>query len=229
MKLLKRILFFLVIPLLYLFYTLKTLFKSKKYRGEMQPGVWYELRPEELRNAYGKPSPFYARKGTNNKLLVWFCGGGVSWSEQSAARPMTILQMMLGTTTYYTPKVYAFMRVFLTGILSQKPENPFRDWNVVYIPYVTGDFHLGDNEFTYGKNKTLHHRGEPNTRIIMEECKKLFPLNETEALFVAGDSAGAFGAAGSAPLVAGYYPDVSVTVYSDASQLLLPLWKQVAE
>jgi len=228
MKILKRILFFFVIPVLYVVLSLKTLFKSKKYRGgELQPGIWYELCPKALRNAKGAPSPFYARKGTENKLLVWFCGGGVSWSEKSAAKPMTIPQMMLGTVTYYTPKVYGFMRVFFTGILSRKAENPFRDWNVVFIPYVTGDFHLGNNAFPYGPKKTLYHVGEPNTRCIMEECKKLFP--ETEALFVAGDSAGAFGAAGNAPLVAGYYPNAPVTVYSDASQLLLPLWKRVAE
>jgi len=225
----KKIILILLIPWLYVYYTIKMLGKSKQYEGEMLPNIWYELRPDGLCNAMGKGSPFYARKGSENKLLIYFCGGGVSWSEESAALPMTLPKMMFSINSFYTPKVYSFMRAFFTGILAQKPENPFKDWNVIYIPYVTGDFHCGNNAFPYQKNgreKILYHKGEPNTRIIMEECKKLFP--EIEALFIGGDSAGAFGAAGSAPLVAGYYPETPVTVYSDAAQLFLPGWKQVA-
>jgi len=113
-------------------------------------------------------------------------------------------------------------------MLSKKPCNPFSDWNTVFIPYVTGDFHLGNNEFKYqGGQKTLYHVGEPNTKLIMDEVRKLFP--DVEALLICGESAGAFGAAGNAPLIAGYYPDVPVTVYSDASQLVVPLWRAAAE
>jgi len=98
---------------------------------------------------------------------------------------------------------------------------------MVFIPYVTGDFHLGNNEFKYGGGrKTLFHVGEMNTRIIMDECKKLFP--ETDILLICGESAGAFAAAGNAPLVAGYYPGAPSVVYSDASQLVVPLWRETA-
>ena len=230
MKILKKVALFLSIPVLYVFLTLSTLFRSRRYRGELKSKVWYEFYPEGLIDSRGRPSPFYFRKGIGNKLLVFLCGGGVSWSEESAARPMSIPSMMLGTTTYYTPKVYRFMRVFFTGILADKPENPFRDWNVIYIPYVTGDFHLGDNEFPYtdrkGRHRLIHHKGEGNTRIIMDMCRELFP--EQETVLVCGDSAGAFGAVGNAPIVAEYYPDVPVTVYSDASQIIVPLWRRTA-
>jgi len=227
MTIIKKIIMFLLIPALYAWLTLKSLGKSRKYRGDMLPGTWYEFTPEGLLNAKGKTSPFYARKGSENKLMVFFSGGGGSWSETSAAKPMSIPMMMLGITTYYTPKVYRFMRMLMTGILAYKPENPFRDWNVVYIPYVTGDFHLGNNEFKYSSGeKPLYHIGARNTKLIMDRCKELFP--ETDALLVCGDSAGAFGAAGNAPLVAGYYKDAPVTVYSDASQLVAPVWRRTA-
>ncbi|MDR1703845.1 MAG: pectinacetylesterase family protein [Clostridiales bacterium] len=230
MKILKSALLLVFVPLLLGYLTLKTLFKSKRYRGDMREGQWYELRPKGLRNSMVRGSPFYARKGSNKKLIVYFCGGGMSWSEESAARPMSILRTALGSAAYYTGKVYGFMRVFFTGILARKPQNPFKDWNVVYIPYVTGDFYLGNNAFPYkslaGRRKTLYHIGESNTRVIMDGCKKLFP--EAEALFVCGDSAGAFGAAGNAPLVAEYYPNLPVTVYSDASQITVPIWRGIA-
>ena len=227
MKVIRVIAMLLLIPVLYVLFTIKSLGKSKRYRGEMLEGVLYELYTEGVRNATGKASPYYARKGATNKLMVYFSGGGASWSEESAGKPMSILKMMFSITSYYTPRTYKWMRTLLTGILAKKPENPFSDWNMVYIPYVTGDFHLGNNEFRYhaGK-KTLYHVGESNTRLIMDKCKELFP--ETEMLLVCGDSAGAFGAAGNAALVAGYYPDVPVVVYSDASQLITPVWRKTA-
>ena len=236
MVIIRAIIMFLFVPLLYVFFTLKSFGKTKKYGGRLSPGEWYELYPEGLVNAKGKPSPFFARKsgdgggsgdGSGDKLMVYFCGGGVSWSEKSAARPMSVLRMMLSITSYYTPVAFRFVRTLFNGILSGKPENPLHNWNMIFIPYVTGDFHLGNNEFKYRNGrKTLYHAGEKNTRIIMEACKKLFP--EADELFICGESAGAFGAAGNAPLVAGYYPDAKVTVYSDASQLVASLWQDAA-
>ena len=227
MKVVRTIVMFLLVPVIYVFFTLKSLGRTKKYRGRPEPGLWYELRPEGLVNSRGKPSPFFFRKGGGDNLMIYFCGGGVSWSEESAGRPMSILRMMLSITSYYAPVAYRFVRTLFNGILSQKPENPFADWNMVFIPYVTGDFHLGNNDFKYrGGRRTLHHVGENNTRIIMEECKKLFP--GAAKLLICGESAGAFGAAGNAPLVARYYPDAKVTVYSDASQLVSPVWQKAA-
>jgi hypothetical protein len=236
MKIVRIIFMFIFIPLIYVFLTLKSLTKTKKYRGILEPGEWYEINTKGLKNSKGKATPFFVRKGgdigagngASSKLMIYFCGGGVSWSEVSAAKPMNILKMMLGSVTYYSPVAYRFVRTLFNGILSKKQNNPFSDWNTVFIPYVTGDFHLGNNEFKYqGGRKTLYHAGEPNTKLIMDEVKKLFP--DIEMLFICGESAGAFGAAGNAPLVAGYYPDVPVIVYSDASQLVVPLWREAAE
>ena len=224
---LKKILMVFVIPVFYVIVTLQSIGKSKKYRGELQTGVWHEFNLKGVRNSYGKPSPVFMRRGTENKLMVFFSGGGASWSEETAAKPMGIIKMALSINSYYSPKVWRWMRILFTGLLSGKPENPFANWNVLYIPYVTGDFHCGNNEFKYNNGKkTLYHVGEINTRLIMDECKKQFP--GADALLICGDRAGAFGCAANAPLVAGYYPDAPVTVYSDASQLVSHLWKETA-
>ncbi|MCL1801051.1 MAG: hypothetical protein FWG25_06795, partial [Promicromonosporaceae bacterium] len=41
--------------------------------------------------------------------------------------------------------------------------NPFRDWHMVNIPYVTADFHIGNHDFPYqsanNEPKVLHHHG----------------------------------------------------------------------
>ena len=227
MKIVRKILMFVFVPLLFVAATLKALGKTKKYAGELLPGVWHRVYPPGLVDSRGKATHFFACKGSVDKLVVYFCGGGVSWSEESAAKPMSVGLMMLSITSYYSPKVYKFVATLFKGVLSQLPENPFGGWNKVFIPYVTGDFHLGNNEYKYKNGrKTLYHVGERNARLIMEECKKLFP--GAEALLVCGESAGAFGAAGSAPLVAGHYPDIPVHIYSDGSQLVAPLWRRTA-
>ena len=228
MKAVRAIIMFFLIPVIFVVFTLKSLGRTKKYRGTLEPDEWYEIFPDGLVDSRGRKSQFFTRKGSANKLMVYFCGGGVSWSEKSAARPMSIPRMMFSITSYYFPCVFNFMKTLFHGILSRKPENPFADWNMIFIPYVSGDFHLGNNEFKYKNGKkTLYHTGEKNTRIIMDECKKLFP--DADTLLICGESAGAFGAAGNASLVAGYYPDAKVTVYSDASQLVVPLWRETAE
>ncbi|MBL1135963.1 MAG: hypothetical protein HND46_11645 [Chloroflexi bacterium] len=31
----------------------------------------------------------------------------------------------------------------------ENPENPFADYNMVFVPYCTGDVHIGNREATY--------------------------------------------------------------------------------
>lgn len=75
---------------------------------------------------------------------------------------------------------------------------PTSDWNLVYVPYCTGDVHTGNNVITYkdpqGKDPDLefHHAGHTNVLAISEYLAKQFP--ELDRLFVTGCSAGGAGA-----------------------------------
>jgi len=75
--------------------------------------------------------------------------------------------------------------------------NPFKDWNVVYIPYCTGDCHMGSNPGgnvpDVGSQKFV---GGDNYRYFLGKIRATFP--DTEQVFLIGYSGGAIGAGGNA-------------------------------
>ncbi len=74
---------------------------------------------------------------------------------------------------------------------------PTADWNLVYVPYCTGDVHTGNNVITYedpegiGAPITFQHAGHANVLAISEYLAKQFPM--IDRLFVTGCSAGGAG------------------------------------
>lgn len=74
---------------------------------------------------------------------------------------------------------------------------PTADWNLVYMPYCTGDVHTGNNVIKYkdpnGKEPDLefHHAGHTNSVAVADYLAKQFPA--TDRLFVTGCSAGGAG------------------------------------
>jgi hypothetical protein len=52
-----------------------------------------------------------------------------------------------------------------------QPENPFLDYNIVFVPYCTGDFHLGDRVVTWnvdgGGRATMRFKGAANARAAL--------------------------------------------------------------
>ncbi len=71
------------------------------------------------------------------------------------------------------------------------------DFNLVYVPYCTGDVHTGNNVITYtdpkgvGPDLEFHHAGHTNVLAIAEYLDKQFPA--LDRLFVTGCSAGGAG------------------------------------
>jgi len=225
----RMLLVLFLIPVLYVAGICK---RVRRFRGALEKDhAWYRLKIPGMVDSRGKPVPLLAKRGTQDKLLVFLSGGGACWNEETAARPMRFRGYMTGENMYYFPSYHVYLDAFLSGIAAaDDSRNPFNDWNAVYLPYATGDLHLGDSVFDYrdrkGRARRLHFAGTPNIRAAMERAAELFP--GTKELLIAGDSAGAFGVAGQAPLIASCFPDASrVHVYSDAAMIRGKRWEQV--
>ncbi|MBM4363909.1 MAG: hypothetical protein FJ104_14615, partial [Deltaproteobacteria bacterium] len=71
-------------------------------------------------------------------------------------------------------------------------DNPLRDWNIIYVPYCTGDLHTGNRDAEYtgpnGEKLTYRHRGHDNVMKIIEYVKQNF--QDIPQLLVDGCSAG---------------------------------------
>src|SRR5688572_13740504 len=92
----------------------------------------------------GSPFRFFVHPGSSERLLVEFEGGGGCWSAETCA-------MEIFTRRITTDPELARRLGLLVGIYDRaNPDNPFRDWTHVYVPYCTGDLHWGNAERAYG-------------------------------------------------------------------------------
>ena len=85
----------------------------------------------------------------------------------------------------------------ISPLIRRNVEGPTQDFNMVYVPYCTGDVHTGNNVITYkdpmgvGADLEFHHAGHTNVLAIADYLRKQFPA--TDRLFLTGCSAGGAG------------------------------------
>ena len=195
-----------------------------------EAGQWYILHPEGTKTADGEAMPTRVRVGSENKLIVYFLGGGMSTDANMAAHPYQ--GIWLGEGFYSNDLSGQLPMVCQLGLADSQADNPFRDWSVIVVPYTTADFHVGDGEFVYtdenGEKKTLYHHGYQNYRAVMDMATQYVGA-APEELLIAGYSAGGFAATMLAEeLMTDYFPQAAhVTVCVDSSVLVLDNWQEI--
>ncbi len=190
-----------------------TFFKTfPKLEGEPEIGKWYDIPVEIAKSSDGSEWHGIFRKGSENKVVVYFFGGGVSITPETSE----------GGTKFYATNMMAQDFVALGGIGSTAEDNPFKDWSFIVIPYATGDFHAGTG--TYEGKKTVYHTGYTNYSAYVEQVKQY--LGEPDTLLVTGFSAGGFATSLLADDVIDRFPSAeNVTVSVDSSLLLYDGWR----
>lgn len=198
-----------------------------KLKDDPKVGKWYRVTTSEMKTSEGDKYRALFKKGSENKVLIYFAGGGVSVNKDMARED-----------TYNTKEVAIDMLANLTmnmgGIASDVEGSPFEDWSIILFPYATGDFHAGTGEFHYtdtdGKEKILYHNGYVNYIETMKKVMEQAGINDADTVLVTGYSAGGFGAALLADDVfTNYFPDAkSKNVLVDASILLNNDWHSIA-
>ena len=143
-----------------------------RYLGDSTPvetvpnGAWDSLRFDAadakaicLR---GDPYRVEIHHGTNNKVLLYLEGGGACWNNQSCWEAPTA-------------KLTADP-LFGAGIFElDNPDNPFKDWNIVYVPYCDGSVFGGDNVADYDGKPHLPPRPAEPLGSGQLPCARSFP------------------------------------------------------
>lgn len=203
-----------------------TVLRYPNLKNDPKVGKWYRVETQEMKSSEGGKYHAFFKKGSENKVMVYFAGGGVSVNEQTARND-----------TYNTKLVWPDMLANLTmnmgGLAVPANENPFGNWTVIMFPYATGDFHCGAGEFKYtdkdGKEKILYHNGYINFTSAMELIMERAGIDNPEAVVVTGYSAGGWGASLLADDVFSYFPNAqSKTVLVDSSMALNDEWPSIA-
>lgn len=164
--------------------------------------TWTFIPVPGMKCANGTPTGFAINPHQGStRLLVSFRGGGkcADYTECIATQGSSFV------VTGYGPQQFAVEKsVLLTRGTYQRnnAQNPFRDFNMVYVPLCTGDMHTG-NRVTYyaadgGPSSDaggfVHHKGAANVQLMLDRVAPTFASSTTQ-LVVAGGSAGGFGAA----------------------------------
>ncbi|MBQ6420919.1 MAG: pectin acetylesterase [Clostridia bacterium] len=186
-----------------------------KLKGEPETGKWYKVEVDGTQSSDGSEWHGIFKKGTENKVVVYFFGGGVSITPETSE----------GGKQFYATSMLAQDFVAEGGIGSDTEINPFKNWSFLVIPYATGDFHAGTG--VYEGNKTVYHTGYSNYAAYVEQIKSYVGAPDT--LLVTGFSAGGFAASLLADDVIDRFPSAkNITVCVDSSLLLYDGWHETA-
>lgn len=172
--------------------------RPKDLPSEPNRNTWYVYRPKNCVCSDGTPYYSTLRIGTQNKLMIMFCGGGVAMDAYSAARPNKLIPEA-GKQTFYIPNTTLLGYFYGQGGIAsnQRSDNPFYDWSVLIVQYATGDFHCGMNDFSYNDAELgagiCHHHGYKNYSAMLDKMRQLVP--DPDQILVTGFSAGGFGTA----------------------------------
>ena len=196
------------------------LVKHPELKGEPEIGKWYRITPAGTKSSDGSAWHGLIRLGTENKVVVYFFGGGASINGYTSERGKEFFAT--------TASVQDF--VASGGIGSCAEENPFRDWTFLVLPYASGDFHSGTGEYHYtdgGKEKIVYHNGYNNYSAFIDTAKPY--VGEPDTLLVTGFSAGGFATSLLADDVIDRFPSAqNITVCVDSSLLLYDGWHETA-
>ena len=154
----------------------------------------------------GTPYRFFVnRTPFSSKTVVIYEGGGACWDQKaclggdllSASNPNGVGADYMSSTrnqfvTPFNARLHPFQHVQTQG------------WNIVFMPYCTGDVHTGNKTAVYNDsepNKPLayHHRGAVNSEAAAAWLKANLP--RPDQLLVTGFSAGGAGATSNYAIV----------------------------
>jgi hypothetical protein len=127
----------------------------------------------------------------SNNLVLMFEGGGACWDFASCSGGARGAANRNGIPDTHME------RAQYINVLRRDDQNPLKDWNMVFVPYCTGDVHTGSKVASYdnpdgGAPLSYRHVGHDNTTAIIAWLKTQF--SNVPKLLVTGYSAGGIGA-----------------------------------
>jgi hypothetical protein len=157
------------------------------------PGLWQKIELPDTFCGNGSPYKFFVNySDASNNLIISFEPGGACWDYAScagdgglrgAANPEGIPDNHMSSLKWE-----------LLPLHRRDETNPLADWNMIFVPYCTGDLHTGNAVVSYenpdpeGEPLVFRHDGRRNVQRVVEWANLMFPT--IPQLLVTGCSAG---------------------------------------
>ena len=172
-------------------------------------GDWQWVPTAGMRCRDGSATGFGLRRAPDSRNLLFVLDGGGACFD--------LLTCLLNPNSYDEADFNADVAELGTvGVFDQsRPENPFRDWNIVFVPYCTGDIHAGNapNTFIFGLGRQ-DFVGLRNMNAILQRIGGL--AQRADHVVLSGGSAGGFGAVGTYGLVSERLAPAPVDLLDDS-------------
>eukprot|EP01043_Picozoa_sp_COSAG02_P068986 COSAG02_NODE_11651_length_1681_cov_1.311631_2_plen_371_part_00 len=155
---------------------------------ELGPGLDLRLFSEEQAEAFGarcldgSPSGYYYRAGSQqDSFVIMLAGGGLCTSAADCKKRST---GPLGTSTKWASNITG-SNVFGTV------DNPFGDWNHVFVPYGSGDTYIGTQRES--NSIGLFFAGHNTLEAVVSDLQNRSRFNAARRVLLSGRSAGGIG------------------------------------
>jgi hypothetical protein len=167
--------------------------------------AWEQIVPGgECQCSDGSQFSFWVREANPEKVVFFFQDGGNCFSAETCAPD---------SGSYTTTITEGPDREGMFDFADER--NPFADYSVVFVPYCTGDVHIGNATKEYAPGLTIQHKGYVNGTAALDHLAATFP-GATDVV-VMGESAGSIAAPLYAGLVSDRLPDARITVVANGS------------
>jgi hypothetical protein len=175
--------------------------------GVITVGEWTAIPGgDDCRCSDGSPFELWERPADPTRVVLYFQGGGACFSAETCGPD----------SETFTRNLNAGVAPDFRGIFDEtNPENPLAGHSIVYVPYCTGDVHLGDRVTEYSDTVTIDHNGFPNARKGLDTVLANYP--DVEQLVVMGASAGSIPTPAFAGLAADVLTDAEIVTFGDSS------------
>ncbi len=169
---------------------------------------------------------FSVKEGSSQNIVIFFEGGGACWHSNNclASNLLFTSEIWFDMKTKYLNRIanqtIDARSLGFGGIFNfQRAANPFKNYTFIYIPYCTGDLHLGANNHSYvdssnNTHKILHH-GHVNFEVVMEWMQNHYP--DPIKIVTMGSSAGGYGAIFNFPFIENRFPSAQHAVIIDSA------------
>lgn len=169
-----------------------------------QNGAWetyyYDPDAERAICLLGDQYQTNIRRGTSRNLLIYLEGGGACWNYETC---------YVARIAKTSPRPS-----FGDGIINpDNPDNPLRDWNVVFGSYCDGSVFSGNNIADYQGNRSYHH-GLQNISAVVTLAQQEFP--NPDLIMVAGSSGGGYGTYSAYGVTRVAFPNTPLIVFNDS-------------
>lgn len=165
-----------------------------------EPNFWEKIEIPGTVCGNGSQYKFFMNRPATktDNVLVVFEPGGACWDYDSCAGKTSL---GASNTNGISDGHMSAWQIPFPFLNRDDENNPLRDYNLVYMPYCTGDVHVGDTVKTYvdpsGQEPDLvfHHHGYRNMLAASDYMAETFP--HVGKLVVYGCSAGGVGSISS--------------------------------